>query len=237
MAELRWILLIVGAVVVAGVYLWSRRQLSGSPTTDASSHRRSEPYLHSAEDSGIDQDELISHAGEPIAADAWGDREPGSAGEDQRFQETTSKGNTYKDLSGDEKIISLRVATKGGLLLNGMDIVKALMDSGLMHGSFQIFHRMAENTEVPVFSVASLLEPGTFELSKLEDMNTPGLTFFMVLPGAMDGIAVFDDMLTTARVIAEKMNCEPLDEKGGALTAQGAGYIRDEIIRYEHQSA
>ena len=118
-----------------------------------------------------------------------------------------------------------------------MDIVKALMDSGLMHGSFQIFHRMAENTEVPVFSVASLLEPGTFELSKLEDMNTPGLTFFMVLPGAMDGIAVFDDMLTTARVIAEKMNCELLDEKGGALTAQGAGYIRDEIIRYEHQSA
>ncbi|MCZ6560829.1 MAG: cell division protein ZipA [Gammaproteobacteria bacterium] len=235
MAELRWILLIIGAVVVSGVYLWSRRQLGGSQTTDASSYRRSEPSLNSSENSGIDRDGLVADAGEPTADDALGGREPQSAGEDQRFREASSKGNTYKDLSGDEKIISLRVATKGGLLLNGMDVVKALMDTGLMHGSFQIFHRMAENTEIPVFSVASLLEPGTFELSKLENMNTPGLTFFMVLPGAMDGITVFDDMLATAREIAEKLNCELLDEKGGALTAQGAGYIRDEIIRYEHQ--
>ena len=121
--------------------------------------------------------------------------------------------------------------------MNGMDVVKALMDVGLMHGSFQIFHRMAEDTEIPVFSVASLLEPGTFDLSKLENMNTPGLTFFMVLPGELDGIEVFDDMLNTARGIAERTNCELLDEKGGALTAQGAGYIRDEIIRYQHQTA
>ncbi len=237
MAELRWILLVVGAVVVGGVYLWSRRQLNGSQPTDATFDKRSEPSLDSPENSDLDQDLLVAGTGEPIVADAWGDRESQAAREDQRFEEKTSQGNTYKDLSGDEKIISLRVATKGGLLLNGMDVVKALMDTGLMHGSFQIFHRMAENTEVPVFSVASLLEPGTFELSKLENMNTPGLTFFMVLPGAMDGIAVFDDMLATARGIAEKMNCELLDEKGGALTAQGAGYIRDEIIRYEHQSA
>ncbi len=231
MAELRWILLIVGAAIVGGVYLWSKRQLNNDRPTDDSFYKRAEPSLDS---SGTSE----SESNGPDADTAHGrDQEsrPPSKGRDSK--KVASKRSTYKDLSGDEKIISLRVATKGGLLLNGMDVVKALMDAGLMHGSFQIFHRMAENTEVPVFSVASLLEPGTFELSKLENMNTPGLTFFMVLPSAMDGIEVFDDMLTTAREIAERTNCELLDEKGGALTAQGAGYIRDEIIRYQHQTA
>ena len=230
MAELRWILLIVGAVVVGGVYLWSKRQFDDDRPANDSFHKRAEPSLGSNGNSEVESNEADADA---IRS---GNLESHRSSKGQVSKKVASKGSTYKDLSGDEKIISLRVATKGGLLLNGMDVVKALMDAGLMHGSFQIFHRMAQDTEVPVFSVASLLEPGTFELSKLENMNTPGLTFFMVLPGAMDGIEVFDDMLATAREIAERTNCELLDEKGSALTAQGAGYIRDEIIRYQHQT-
>lgn len=230
MTELRWILLIVGAVVVGGVYLWSKRQLDDDRPVNDSFHKRTEPSLDSSANSEIEPEGPVADAGH------GSDQDSPPAGKGRRSKKPASKGRIYQDLSGDEKIISLRVATKGGLLLNGMDIVKALMDAGLMHGSFQIFHRMAENTEVPVFSVASLLEPGTFDLSKLESMNTPGLTFFMVLPGALDGIEVFNDMLATARGIAERTNCELLDEKGGALTAQGAGYIRDEIVRYQHQT-
>jgi len=230
MAELRWILLIVGAVVIGGVYLWSKRQLDDDRPVNESSRKRTEPSLDSSANSEMESTDPVADAGR------GSDQESLPAGKRRRSKKLTSKGSTYQDLSGDEKIISLRVATKGGLLLNGMDIVKALMDAGLMHGSFQIFHRMAENTEVPVFSVASLLEPGTFDLSKLESMNTPGLTFFMVLPGELDGIEVFNDMLATARGIAERTNCELLDEKGGALTAQGAGYIRDEIVRYQHET-
>ena len=230
MAELRWILLIVGAVVVGGVYLWSKRQFDEEWPDNDTSYERTEPSLGSSEESAIKPQGKIADAVH------GSDPESRSAGKGPGSKKPASKGSIYQDLSGDEKIISLRVATKGGLLLNGMDIVKALMDIGLMHGSFQIFHRMAENTEVPVFSVASLLEPGTFDLSKLESMNTLGLTFFMVLPGASDGIEVFNDMLATARGFAERMNCELLDEKGSALTAQGAGYIRDEIVRYQHQT-
>jgi len=230
MAELRWILLIVGAVVVGAVYLWSKRQFDDDLAANDSSYKRAEPSLGSGENSEMELKEPIANA-----VDGSG-QEPLPASKGKDSKKVASKRGTYKDSSADEKIISLRVATKGGLLLNGMDVVKTLMDAGLMHGSFQIFHRMAENSEVPVYSVASLLEPGTFDLSKLENMNTPGLTFFMVLPGALDGIEVFDDMLATAREIAERTNCELLDEKGCALTAQGAGYIRDEIIQYQHQT-
>ena len=212
------------------MYLWSKRQLDDDRPANESSYERNEPSLGPGEKSEVKQEGAVANAGD------GSDQESLPAGKERRTRKPASKGSTYQDLSGDEKIISLRVATKGGLLLNGLDIVKALMDAGLMHGSFQIFHRMAKSTEIPVFSVASLLEPGTFDLSKLESMNTPGLTFFMVLPGELDGIEVFNDMLATAREIAERTNCELLDEKGGALTAQGAGYIRDEIVRYQHQA-
>ena len=230
MTEHRWILLIVGAVFVGGVYLWSKRQLDDDRPANDSPYERTEPSLGPGEKSAVKQQRTVANAGD------GSDQKSLPAAKGRRTRKPASKGSTYQDLSGDEKIISLRVATKGGLLLNGLDIVKALMDAGLMHGSFQIFHRMAKNTEIPVFSVASLLEPGTFDLSKLESMNTLGLTFFMVLPGELDGIEVFNDMLATARGIAERTNCELLDEKGGALTAQGAGYIRDEIVRYQHQA-
>jgi cell division protein ZipA len=234
MAELRWILLIIGAAIVGGIYLWSRYQSDADESVNDPADSGSEPTVDSATDAkSRDRANFASSTStdEAVTGDT------GGATVIKRKSRTRSSGKpvTYKDLSGDEKIISLRVTTKDGSMLEGMKVVKALMDVGLMHGSFKIFHRMLDNTEIPVFSVASLIEPGTFDLSKVEDMATQGLTFFMVLPGADDGVVIFEDMLSTARDIAERLKCELLDETGSALTAQGAEYIKEDIIQYQHQ--
>ena len=57
--------------------------------------------------------------------------------------------------------------------------------AGLKHGRYGIFHKHESDvSEEPMFSVASLTEPGSFDLTKLADTKIPGMSFFMVLPGA-----------------------------------------------------
>ncbi len=58
----------------------------------------------------------------------------------------------------------------------------------------------------------------------------------MVLPARDgDGVAVFDDMLQTARTLAQRMDGELLDELGSRLSVQRERYMREEVIDFERQ--
>ncbi len=62
MAELRWILLIVGAVVVGGVYLWSKRQFDDDRSANNPSYDRAEPTLGPSGNSEMDSKGPVSGA-------------------------------------------------------------------------------------------------------------------------------------------------------------------------------
>jgi cell division protein ZipA len=85
-----------------------------------------------------------------------------------------------------------------------------------------------------VFSVASLVEPGNFDLSNIKEQQIPGVSIFMVLPGPMDGAEAFDLMTETARALSQSLNAELLDESGSTLSIQRERYLREEIIQYQH---
>ena len=105
----------------------------------------------------------------------------------------------------------------------------------MRHGQFGIFHRHDGNDEDKViFSAASLVEPGSFDLANIKDQEIPGISLFMVLPGPVDGAAGFDLMMTAARALSQSLNAELLDESGSTLSIQRERYLREEIIQYEH---
>ncbi len=112
----------------------------------------------------------------------------------------------------------------------------ALRGAGLQHGRYGIFHRHLSPPEdiKPAFSVASLTEPGTFDLENLAD-GVAGLSFFVVLPGAGDPVNRFDAMVETARALAVELDAELLDERGSSWSIQRERYVREEIIEYRHQ--
>ncbi|KAB2823060.1 MAG: cell division protein ZipA, partial [Candidatus Dadabacteria bacterium] len=108
--------------------------------------------------------------------------------------------------------------------------------AGLKHGRFGIFHRHEVSDEGRItFSVASLVEQGSFDLSRLKDAVYPGVSLFLMLPGPRDPLAAFDDMLATARLLAEKLDGELLDEHGSRLSVQRERYLREEVIQYPHK--
>ncbi len=135
-----------------------------------------------------------------------------------------------------ERIVTIRLMARAHSAFPGDELVLALRDAGLRHGRYGIFHRHDAMDEARiVFSVASLVEPGSFELTQLQGSRFPGVSLFLTLPASIDGIAAFDDMLSTARSLADRLDGELLDEQGSRLSVQRERYLREEVIQFQHK--
>lgn len=215
MDGLRGLLLLFGLFVIVGVYFYSRRERqqkeTGDSTPSANEHKRLEPSL-AANNGG--EDESVELLGDtPLIIDA--DAEPAAA-------------------EAEQKVITLRIVAAGQTSFAGDDLVLSLRGIGMRHGKFGIFHRydgLDENSIV--FSIASLVEPGSFDLANLKEQKIPGISLFMVLPGPMEGVEAFDLMMVAARALAQSLNAEMLDESGSTLSIQRERYMREEIIQFQ----
>lgn len=104
-----------------------------------------------------------------------------------------------------DRIIALHVVAEGGMF-RGEDILSAVRRAGLRHGPMGIFHHFnpaGQVSDIPLFSVSDLREPGTFDLERMGELTTRGLSLFMCLPTPSDDRVVFEKMLDTANLLAQ----------------------------------
>lgn len=117
-------------------------------------------------------------------------------------------------------------------------VLKKLFEAcGLEQGDLDIYHRheTAENTSPVQFSVANAVEPGTFTPREMEQMSTPGISFFMSLPGPTNSMQAFDFMLETAQAVVRNLGGELKDERRSVMTAQTIEHCRQRIREYERK--
>jgi cell division protein ZipA len=131
-----------------------------------------------------------------------------------------------------EKIVTIRVASPPLERFEGTALVRALDEAGLEHGRFSIFHRVGSHGET-LFSVASLVEPGTFDLRSVEGKRYPGVSFFAVLRRPDDALEVFDEMLNTAREFAHQMRGALQDDRGASLSLQRLSTLREDVVAWQ----
>jgi cell division protein ZipA len=131
-----------------------------------------------------------------------------------------------------DRIVALRLIPRSGELA-AERAVTALRNAGLEHGRYSIFHRQLE-TNREGFSVASLTEPGSFDVDRLAGSTVAGLSFFVVLPGNGDPVARFDAMVETARALSVELAADLFDERGSSWSSQRERYLREELIEYRH---
>src|SRR5262245_7267716 len=191
MWDLRWVLLGLGALVLIAVYLWSRGIVSRNmlPTLPRRKER-TEPSI----------------GGESPPPPVESPPQPPS------LVETVSE--EEKARPGPDRGAAPRLVPVGAELPHER-AVSALRGAGLEHGRYAIFHRQL-GTNREGFSVASLTEPGTFDLDHLGDATIAGLSFFLVLPGQGDPVARFDAMVETARRLSVELAADLFDERGSS---------------------
>jgi len=136
-----------------------------------------------------------------------------------------------------DRIVTLYVAARAGHQLNGPDLVVAAEKAGLVHGHMNIYHRLVDGKPEagPVFSVANMVKPGSFDLTRVQEIRTPGISFFMTLPAPLSALDAWDAMLPTAQRMAELLDALVLDEERNALGRQRIAHIRDEMRAYDRK--
>jgi cell division protein ZipA len=127
------------------------------------------------------------------------------------------------------EVIVINVLARNGAKFGGTDLVEAFLRNGLKFGDMNIFHRVQPASKEVQFSVASAVEPGTFDLSAMEVFRTPGVSFFMRMPGPGQPLEVFEDMLAVTRDVAASLGADLKDEQLSVMTSQTIQHCRARI--------
>lgn len=141
-----------------------------------------------------------------------------------------------EDTITDEEIIYLNLKSRDGGI-EGADLIRAMQKYHLVYGEMHIFHRLTEGSEQPLFSVADMIEPGSFNIETLSTMTTPGLTLFLRLPRTFDALHALDEMWATARDLGSELNADILDRNQKPFSSQKQQSMRDEVLEYMRQIA
>lgn len=211
MEPFRWVLLLAGVTIIALVFAYGRGLL---PTR----YRlpKSLPKLPTLRQAPIldDTDDRV---------DTVADEEPAS-------------NPKPSPLAEDSKVVTVRIMPPPKAYFPAEELILALREVGLRHGQFDIFHRLADGNQERIrYSVASLVEPGSFDLSNLKESKYLGISIFMVLPAPEDGVELFDEMLETARDIAKRIDGRLVDSQGSTMSVQRERYMREEVIEFLRQ--
>lgn len=135
------------------------------------------------------------------------------------------------------EVIVINVLARSGEDFKGPALKKLFEACGLEHGDMDIYHRHEESdTTSPVqFSVANAVEPGTFKPGDMPALTTPGISFFMSMPGPTNALQAFDFMLETAQAVVRNLGGELKDERRSVMTPQTIEHCRQRIREFERK--
>jgi cell division protein ZipA len=105
----------------------------------------------------------------------------------------------------------------------------------LTHGKYEIFHRLHSDGQ-SVFSVASMVEPGSFDLEKISETLYPGVTMFAQLPGPVPGMHALNELVACARRLHQSLGGVLQDDRGVPLTVHRIERMRQEVREFERPS-
>jgi cell division protein ZipA len=137
----------------------------------------------------------------------------------------------------DLEVCMLNVVARNPDGFRGHDILHILLACDLRFGEMSFFHRheLEAGRGAIQFSVANMMQPGVFDIDNMTDMTTPGLVFFVTLPGPEDMMMAFDYMLETAQAVAHNLGGDVLDESRSVLTQQTKEHSRQRIRDLERR--
>ena len=223
---LRTGILIAGVLLIAAIYFFGRPRKPGQGRRlEGRRDGRLEPTLGEQVEAGF--------AGNAGFAD-----DGAVQSEIELDGDATPGGDLGRRTSEDfEKIVTLYIAARAGEKLKGPDIVVAAEKAGLVYGHMNVFHRLVEGhpERGPIFSVANIMKPGSFEMASIQALETPAIAFFLTLPAPIPALDAWEAMLPTAERMADLLNGVLLDESRNALGRQRVQHLRDELRAYDRQ--
>ena len=129
------------------------------------------------------------------------------------------------------EVFMFNVVARSKQGFHGGDILHILLACDLRFGDMGFFHRheLEAGRGAVQFSVTNMMQPGVFDIDNMADMATPGLVFFLTLPGPDDMMQAFDYMLETAKTVARNLDADVLDESRSVVSKQTMEHSRQKV--------
>lgn len=234
--DLRLILLIVGGLVVGGIILDGmrrRRKTQSRDKVDAFDEKVFEKTSDSLQDPLLE-----GYFSKSPEKKIFKSPKPDVQEQAKAFQATQTRSEPLPLVShharmneDPEEIIALTILPKQSRAFSGRSLLSTLQSADMYYGDKEIFHRYAVHSgnEYIAFSLASMTEPGVFDLQLINQTTFSGIMVFMVLPGPYDPLMTFEQMLSAARQLASSLGGELCDYKRSNLTIQTIEHCREQI--------
>jgi len=231
----RWILIIAGIALIAGLYLFGLRDKKRKPRASRkrvhAQRVRREPALDSA--SG---EEYGEHDYDALQTElAIGDPMDSPSRIEPQLEPGLDIKPKKPEVPLPDRIVTLFLQARDNHIITGIELLDASLKSGLVFGKHDIFHRIHEEDVEPVFSMANLTKPGSFDKRAWNTIEIKGVTMFMTLPGPRNALDAWDSMLATSRRLAELLHADLLDDAREVFTRQRSLQIKEELREYERQ--
>ena len=249
MESLRWILLAVGVIFVLVIYVLGRNR-----------RRRNDTIIHDLDDdlpefTAQNLDDLDEGVGEvrivtgekfdtddgfsspQVTADDSQDSSKHSSQHKGYYNEISEpvitednvEESTEEVNKSPSDIIVLYILPKGDEELLGAQINSSAQAMGLSFGDMNIFHYRPGHRNI--FSLANMLEPGSFDADTIHDLKTSGLTIFMKITGN-DPLDDLTEMLQRSYQLAGLLGARLCNSKRQPLTEQDAENYRTQVSEF-----
>lgn len=234
-STLRWILIILGIIVVGSIFLFGNPSKKKSPKA---SRRRDERKRAAAGERREPTLEGSSETAEPME-----DLDPGGQGElnidASSGPEVERRPEKQQAPLGPppDRIVTLFLLARDNHAITGAELLQATVSTGMEFGDMNIFHRLPEGEDKPVFSMANAEKPGQFERDEWNTFETAGVVLFLTLPAPLNALDAWDSMLAAGRRMADILNADLLDEERSPFTRQREAQIREEMREYDRKNS
>ncbi len=231
---LRIVIIVVGSIVVLGMILWNiyknRHKNRGINFYD-----EGDP-LENIDESLIINNEHDDFDIVPIGSAKPDDDDKVAFESDTGVDETTQAESELSEPESAEvtrsalpQLIQFSIVARKDEGFNGAELKAAFDRVGLVYGeSVQVFERLDDNNLVD-FTVASMVNPGTFPAYNLETFSCPGIVFFMQPRVLDDPAAVFENVIQTMRFLAADLDGMILDHQRQPLSDETITAFRQQL--------
>jgi len=230
MNELRVTLLILGLIIIAGIYVWGtylskknrprmplkRSRLRNDELFDLPSISR-----QSKEEPPLGKTTLESQPDTPHSFDSQPVPLKPRAQDSKTGDLFTEEEQQPAAVESKEIPIFYLVAPPG-FPYSGTTIRNAAEAVGMRFGEMGVFHHYGLKETLPresLFCLANMFEPGSFDLNQMSAYQTTGLVLFMPPSVPVDSRVAFELMLNTAQRLQSRLGGELRDSKRQPLSS------------------
>ncbi len=127
-----------------------------------------------------------------------------------------------------QEVLVIHLMANKGETVAGQQLLDVILGVGLRYGAMKIFHRhLNDDGSGPVlFSMANLVNPGTFDLNTMGELEVPGVTLFMALDDIEDPVSAFNTMIEAVDSIVASLQLNVMDESRSSMTRQTIDHYR-----------